>query len=143
MNNKSTIALMHAATDELYHYGVLGMHWGVRRYQPYPKGYSGDGKFVGKDDAGAKEFTKHAVKTSKKEQRITSLVFKTPASEKRKLRDAQEKFAKSGIGEAIFRDKGTRKTAKAYLDAEDKLSGFIRDSKKNAGSTTTMAPFSF
>lgn len=32
----------------LCHYGILGMHWGIRRFQPYPKGYDGDGKFIGK-----------------------------------------------------------------------------------------------
>lgn len=34
--------------NELFHHGIKGQKWGVRRYQPYPKDYHGDGKFKGK-----------------------------------------------------------------------------------------------
>ena len=38
-----------AEENELYHHGILGMHWGVRRFQPYGQGYDpkNEGKEVG------------------------------------------------------------------------------------------------
>lgn len=38
--------------DYIQHHGIKGMKWGVRRYQPYPKGEGHKGKFLGKVKKG-------------------------------------------------------------------------------------------
>lgn len=43
---KEVASIKHS--EWLAHHGIKGMHWGIRRYQPYPGDYHGDGRFIGK-----------------------------------------------------------------------------------------------
>lgn len=49
-------------SDFLEHHGIKGMHWGIRRFQPYGEGYTGDGKFVGKVSAFDRKYANYQVR---------------------------------------------------------------------------------
>lgn len=62
---------MNEFTRELCHHGILGQKWGVRRFQPYPSGYTGTGMYVGGDRSHADKDLK--IKKGKTFHRISTV----------------------------------------------------------------------
>lgn len=64
MQNSLCLAHVQSLTAEdfyaLQHHGIMGMKWGVRRFQPYPEGYTGEGKFTGSKHQAKKGIRKAA-----------------------------------------------------------------------------------
>lgn len=98
--------------ENLKHYGVPGMKWGIRRYQPYPKGKGHKGKFLGK--------VKRAVSNSRIAQNIRSRSREGKAYlskknlDKMSTREIQEKARRMQLENDMKSLARTRKEKKDY-----------------------------
>ncbi len=110
------------ANNELYHHGILGMHWGIRRYQPYPSGYDGNGRFLGK----LRE--RHAQRKAEKQEKRHQKALKNSTSAKKLMKNKKylteeefEKKANKFILEKQLRDCYETKEASIGKKAVDKV----------------------
>lgn len=92
-------------TNEIYHHGIIGMKWGVRRYQPYPKGYTGSGKEIGearrsKKSSGISEYISEKKRQKAEEQ------YKKEQEQKQKLLKDKERVLKEGTPKEVSKYKG-------------------------------------
>lgn len=103
--------LIRSQTEkELYHHGILGMKWGIRRYQPYPKGHKG-GKEIGDAAKTQKRRAKDIRKSINEYGRVKS-TNETYNQIKESIPNNAVRKIKRGMDDVLSKDPGIKDLVK-------------------------------
>lgn len=119
--------MVYICGGELYHYGVMGMHWGIRRYQPYPAGHTG-GKEVGQ-----------AARAKKKKYVYPSADINSMSNDQLRRKVNRMNLEKRYADMSTQKYVAERKAQKAAGTSSNKLSKFGKDKIVVAAKTANKA----
>lgn len=116
--------------NELYHYGVIGMQWGVRNYQPYPKSYKGTGKYVGNKKNGVQYASKSDIRKYKLGLKLSQGEMINRAGRSAYWKDRFEKSANKYATKMAKAKTDTPKQKAKYNDLKEKYNANTERAKR-------------